>query len=224
MLPAEHPSAACKMQWVSAVPLLSAENSFASLPEEAPRTTDLVRVRDWLPDIQIDLRYAAEENFTGQRIYNFSDAWLRYGTVQKLASVMRRLEPQGFSLLIWDAFRPAEAQFRLWEAYPDPVYVADPSRGHSSHSRGGTVDLTLVTREGRPVEMPTDFDDFSSLADRDYCDVPETAAANARLLEETMAACGFLPYTGEWWHFSDQDVYPVEKNFIPPADPGYAQS
>ena len=108
-----------------------------------------------------------------------------------------------------------EAQFRLWEVCPNPVYVANPERGYSSHSRGNTVDVTLALEDGTPAEMPTGFDDFSPLADRNYSDVSEIPAANARLLEDVMADCGFQPYSGEWWHFSDTDSYPVEADFVP---------
>ena len=78
------------------------------------------------------------------------------------------------------------------------------------------MDLTLAALDGEPVEIPTDFDDFSPLADRDYSDVPASAAANAQLLEDVLTACGFQPYTGEWWHFSDLDNYPVEESWSPP--------
>ena len=54
------------------------------------------------------------------------------------------------------------------------------------------------------------------MADRDYSDVPASAAANAQLLEDVLTACGFQPYTGEWWHFSDLDNYPVEESWSPP--------
>ena len=181
----------------------------------APQPDDFVPVRDDLPQVRVDLRYATENNFTGQAIYAFTDAYLRYGTVQKLAEAQAALEEAGYSLLIWDAFRPVEAQFRLWEVCPDPVYVADPETGYSSHSRGNTVDVTLTDREGNDVEMPSGFDDFSPLADRDYSDVSPEAAANARLLEDVMVECGFRPYSGEWWHFTDTDDYPVEEVFSP---------
>ncbi|MCI8910222.1 MAG: M15 family metallopeptidase [Oscillibacter sp.] len=187
------------------------------LPEPAPEPEpgDFVRVTDYLPEIRVDLRYAGEDNFTGQVIYSFSGAYLRYGTLEKLSAAQETLAEAGYGLLLWDAFRPTAAQFRLWEVCPDPAYVANPQRGFSSHSRGNTVDLTLVTLEGETVEMPTGFDDFSPLADRDYSDVPETAAANARLLESAMTAAGFRPYQGEWWHFTDTDDYPVEEDFSP---------
>lgn len=183
------------------------------VPEPAPE--DFVSVADWIPGIHTELRYATDNNFTHQVIYDFSGAYLRYGTVQKLAAAQAVLETEGYSLLIWDAFRPVSAQFDLWEICPDPAYVANPETGYSSHSRGNTVDLTLVTPEGEPVEMPTDFDDFTPLADRDYSDAGETAAANARLLEDAMTAAGFRPYSAEWWHYSDTDSYPVEETFIP---------
>lgn len=158
----------------------------AEVTESIPAPEDFVRVADWIPDIYTDLRYAADNNFTGQAIYDFSDA-----------------------------FRPVSAQFRLWEICPDPAYVANPEKGFSSHSRGNTVDVTLVTADGQPVDMPTDFDDFTALADRDYSDVGDTAAANARLLESAMTAAGFRPYSAEWWHYSDTQSYPVDEQFIP---------
>ena len=184
-------------------------------PAQEPALDEFVLVEAWLPNVRTELRYATENNFTGQIIYNFSEAWLRYGTVQKLAKAQEKLTEMGYSLLIWDAFRPVEAQWKLWEVFPDPVYVANPQNGFSSHSRGNTVDVTLVTLDGEAVEMPTEFDDFSLLADRDYSDVSEEAAQNAILLETIMTECGFKPYSGEWWHFSDVDTYPVEESFVP---------
>ena len=184
-------------------------------PEPVPEPEDFVSVTDWIPGIHTELRYATDNNFTHQVIYDFSGAYLRYGTVQKLASAQESLETAGYSLLIWDAFRPVSAQFKLWEICPDPAYVANPEKGYSSHSRGSTVDITLVTLDGEPVEMPTDFDDFTAMADRDCSDVGEKAAANARLLEEAMTAAGFKLYSAEWWHYSDATSYPVEETFIP---------
>lgn len=140
-------------------------------PTPEPEDTALVRVRDYIPDIWVDLRYAGEDNFTGAAIYDFSDAYLRYGTVRKLAAVQETLRGEGLSLLIWDAYRPQYAQRLLWERCPDPNFVANPDIGGSKHSSGGTVDITLCTSDGASVEMPSGFDEFSALADRDYSDV-----------------------------------------------------
>ena len=186
-----------------------------SIPDPPVSDDTFVRVQDYIPDLCVELKYATEDNFTGTTIYSFSDAYLRYGTVKKLSAAADMVSADGYRLKIWDAFRPTAAQFRLWEICPDPRYVADPNNGFSSHSRGNTVDITLISADGSTVEMPTEFDDFSAMADRDYSDVSETAANNARYLENVMTACGFRPYSGEWWHFSDTDFYEVDTSFNP---------
>ncbi|MCD7756150.1 MAG: M15 family metallopeptidase [Firmicutes bacterium] len=201
------------------VPTTQATESAETVETQAPEPadSDFVRVQDYLPEITVELRYATENNFTGQIIYEFTDAWLRYGTVKKLMDVQAELAKSGLSLKIWDAFRPTQAQYKLWEVFPDPTYVANPINGFSSHSRGNTVDVTLVDSTGAELTMPTGFDDFTALADRDYSDCPPDAAANAQFLEQVMKECGFIPYSGEWWHFSDEDSYPVEEDFYPPS-------
>ena len=183
-------------------------------PETLPEPSDdtLVRVLDYIPTIQVELKYATEDNFTGKVIYDFDQAYLRYGTVKKLAKAQEFFQAQGLSLKIWDAYRPVSAQWQLWDACPDPTYVANPNRTHSSHSRGNTIDVTLVDASGQELPMPTDFDDFSPLADRDYSDCSLTTAENARLLQSILEQNGFSGYQGEWWHFSDTDSYPVEES------------
>ena len=185
------------------------------LPLLDPKDTDFVRVSDYIPEVIVELKYSTEDNFTGQPIYDFQDAFLRYGTVMKLKAAADELQTMGFRLKIWDAFRPVSAQFKLWDICPDDTYVADPNKGYSNHSRGFAVDLTLVDSGGREVEMPTEFDEFTTKADRDYSDCTETAAANARMLEQTMEKFGFSGYHGEWWHFNDSQKYDVETCFDP---------
>ncbi|MDO5545286.1 MAG: M15 family metallopeptidase [Eubacteriales bacterium] len=189
-----------------------------TVPEPAPE--DLVRVADYIPGIYQELMYATDQNFTGQVIYDFSDAYLRYGTVKKLAAVCEDLAELELSIKIWDGFRPVSAQFRLWEVCPDPAFVANPQKGYSSHSRGNTVDVTLVGKDGTELEMPTGFDNFTARADRDYSDCTEAAAAHAELLEILMEKHGFKGYSAEWWHFSDTEEYPVEENFSPAQKEG----
>ena len=184
-------------------------------PEPAPE--DFVRVLDYIPGMYQELRYATADNFTGQVIYDFTDAYLRYSTVKKLAAVNEDLAQLGLALKIWDGFRPVSAQFKLWEVCPDPTFVANPTKGFSSHSRGNTVDVTLVDQDGTELEMPSAFDDFSDKANRDYSDTTKTAADHAELLEILMEKHGFDGYFDEWWHFYDNDQYPVEEAFTPPA-------
>lgn len=180
-----------------------------------PDKNEFVNVKTYIPGIYVDLKYATTDNFTGKRIYDFSEAHLRYGTVEKLKKVYQAAAADGYSLKIWDAFRPAASQFALWEIYPDSRYVANPNTGFSKHSRGNTLDITLVKADGTEVEMPSGFDEFSLKADRDYSDCTEAARKHAEYLEGIMAVNGFKAYSGEWWHFSDSDVYPVEKEYMP---------
>jgi zinc D-Ala-D-Ala dipeptidase len=180
-----------------------------------PANDEMVKVSDWIPFLFVDLMYAKSDNFTGQVIYDFSSAYLRYGTIKKLIDVQKKLNQQGYSLKICDAFRPVSAQYKLWEIVPDSNFVVDPYHGYSNHSRGNTVDVTLVTIDGDPVEMPTEVDTFSPLADRDYSDVSKMAARNATLLQNIMIDAGFKPNSKEWWHYCDTVSYPVAKDFVP---------
>ena len=181
------------------------------IPPPEPANADLVLLSDYLPEAVLDIRYATTNNFTGQIIYERAEPRLRYGTVKKLRNVCDRLEAEGYRLVVWDGWRPAEAQWKLWNICPDPTYVSNPKNGYSSHTRGGTVDITLVRLDGSPVEMPTDFDDFSQAADLDFSDVSAEAAKNAQLLQEIMIECGFKPYSAEWWHFTDTTTYDVQE-------------
>ena len=186
-----------------------------TLPLE-PDAADFVKVLDYLPEAEIDLRYATTDNFTGQVIYNFEDAYLRYGTLKKLMAASKILNEAGYGIKIWDAFRPVSAQAALFEVHPDPNVVSHPVTGYRAHCRGNAVDMTLVDLStGEELPMPTGFDDFTALADRNYSDCDPTLAANARLLEQVMSECGFKPLQTEWWHFTDTDTYPVDEFFDP---------
>lgn len=197
------------------VPPTTEPETLPTAPPEPESDDVFVRVLDYIPTAVQELRYATEDNFTGQVIYPFQDAYLRYGTVRKLKLVSEDLAELGLYIKIWDGFRPVSAQFALWKVCPDPTYVANPNTGYSSHSRGNTIDLTLVDENGVELEMPTGFDDFSAKADRNYHDCTETAANNAELLEILMEKHGFVGYAGEWWHYSDATSYLVENVFDP---------
>lgn len=176
--------------------------------EKEPEDDEYVLVNKYIPDIYVELMYATDNNFTGVRIYDFTDAYLRYGTVKKLANVQKELKEQGYSLKIWDAYRPFEAQQKLWEVYPDPNYVANPADGMKKHNLGGTVDITMVAADGSIIPMPTEFDDFSLKADRNYSDIDnEEAVNNVMILQNAMGNNGFTGYQGEWWDYSDTVEY-----------------
>lgn len=198
--------------------LLRQENTLPeqSLQEETKVTPkvsplDMVNLAEFIPEIQIDLRYATPNNFTGAIIYEDDIAYLRRGTAEKLKAAQAEFVTHGYTIKVWDAYRPPAAQFKLWEKVPDARFVINPHKGYSYHSRGVAVDVTLVDEKGREVIMPTGFDDFTARANRDYSDLDQETAANARFLEEIMVKHGFSSIYYEWWHFidSDKDKYPV---------------
>lgn len=181
-----------------------------------PDDADFVVAADYVSNLRVELAYATADNFTGQQIYAFSSCYLRYGTVTKLMEAAELLAQQGLGIVIWDGYRPLYAQQKLWDTCPDPNYVSKPGTGSQSHCRGIAVDITLYDlNTGMMLEMPSAFDDFSTRGDRDYSDCTQQAAENAVLLENVMVSCGFKPYSGEWWHYSDTNSYPIEENFDP---------
>lgn len=166
---------------------------------------EIVDLASFIPGIKIELRYATANNPCQTPIYTLKKAYLRRGTAEKLKEAQQELASYGFGLKVWDAYRPPEAQFKLWEKMPDPRFVINPYQGFSQHSRGIAVDVTLVDHTGREVTMPTDFDNFTSRADRDYRDVNEEELNYAELLRLVMEYHGFDSIFYEWWHFIDHD-------------------
>ncbi len=174
-------------------------------------STDMVDIQKYIPGINVDLKYSTDDNVYGKAIYEMKKAYLRRGTAEKLKAAQAELKATGLSLKVWDAYRPPAAQFKLWEIMPDRRFVVNPYEGFSYHSRGVAIDLTLVDNEGRELQMPSGFDDFSARADRDYGDVSSIQMNNAKLLEEVMVHNGFSSIYYEWWHFTDKkrDQYQV---------------
>jgi len=164
-----------------------------------PRGDDLVDVSAAIPDAVLDLRYATADNFTGAVLYPKAVCKLRRAVAARLAKAADALRPQGRRLLLWDCYRPSSIQERFWKLVPDPRYVANPAVG-SRHSRGAAVDLALVDAAGRPVPLPTKFDEFSEAAHRDRA-LAGPRGADARRLADAMRAAGFIGMPTEWWHF-----------------------
>lgn len=160
----------------------------------------LVNVELVAPSIQVDLKYATADNFTGQVVYDFRNCLLVKEAALRLQDVQAELKSQGLGLKIWDAYRPVAAQWKFWKLVPDERYVSDPRKG-GRHTRGTAVDLTLITKTGQEVVMPSGFDDFSEKAHRDYNHATPSEIANRELLQTVMEKHGFIGLPTEWWHF-----------------------
>lgn len=153
----------------------------------------------------IDLVYGTERNFTGKQIYQNPICYLHVDAAECLYRAIALSKPLGYGIKVFDAFRPMEAQNLLWNICPDPYYVANPHVG-SNHSRGVAVDLTLIDKEGKEVDMGTGFDEFDERSHHCNQAVSSEAQRNRFILLGIMTAAGWDLYEYEWWHYQLRDV------------------
>jgi zinc D-Ala-D-Ala dipeptidase len=161
----------------------------------------MVDLAVYIPGIVLDIRYATENNFTGQQVYDTAAAFLRKPVAEALLRVQLELRDMGLGIKVFDAYRPYQATLKFFRVYPDKSFVAAPWLG-SRHNRGAAVDLTLIDlTSGEELLMPTPFDDFSERASPTYMDLPEEAIRNREKLINIMNNHGFSVFHTEWWHF-----------------------
>jgi D-alanyl-D-alanine dipeptidase len=169
-------------------------------------------------DVVIELAYATADNITGKPFYR-ADArpYLHPDAAKSLRIAIDLARPLGCRLKIFDAYRPLEGQRALWNASPDPEFVADPAKG-GPHNRGVAVDVTLIDRAGRELDMGTGFDAQTPSSHHGRTDVPPEAQRNCLLLLGLMTAAGFEFYSNEWWHYQlfDARNYPVVAQAVLP--------
>jgi D-alanyl-D-alanine dipeptidase len=162
--------------------------------------TELVRIAPPGFDVEIDLRYAGANNFTKQPVYKSSNCYLHEAAAAVLQKTIKLAGGASYRLKIFDAYRPLEAQFKLWEHTPDPAFLANPVSG-SPHSRGIAVDLTLLDMEGKELDMGTEFDEFTPKSYHSNTEIPRQAQKNRRILLGLMVLSGWDWYENEWWHY-----------------------
>ncbi|CCQ75703.1 D-alanyl-D-alanine dipeptidase [Magnetospira sp. QH-2] len=160
----------------------------------------LIEITPQTHNVDLDIAYATADNFTGKPVYTRAACYLHPEAEALLRQAVDLAAIQGWRLKIFDAFRPSEAQWRLWNHTPDPEFLADPRRG-SPHSRGAAIDLTLLDRHGRELEMGTPFDRFSPLSHHGNGDISPAAQHNRLLLMGLMTTAGWDFYRNEWWHY-----------------------
>jgi len=175
-------------------------NEPGALKEWNMPDTRFVNIALAVAGVVVDLRYASKNNFTGHVVYDFDKCLLLHEAAERLREVQEELETMGLGLKVWDGYRPIAAQWKFWELVPDPRYVGDPRKG-GRHTRGTAVDLTLVTSEGEELAMPSEFDEFSERAHRDYTGASSEETRNRQLLFDVMHRHGFSGVSTEWWHF-----------------------
>ncbi len=179
--------------------IMGTESELAAMKSAA----DIVDIKQINPHIIVDMKYATEDNFTKRRLYDSNTCFLRKSTAAKLNKVQKELETMNLGLKVWDCYRPLAVQRVFWQILPDEQYVANPKKG-SRHNRASAVDVTLVDSQGKELQMPTGFDDFSPRAHHGCQNLPDQAIRNRELLKSLMEKAGFIPLPEEWWHYDDQ--------------------
>ncbi|MBQ6370277.1 MAG: M15 family metallopeptidase [Firmicutes bacterium] len=192
-------------------------------------SSGFVLLSDYVPGILQEIRYFSTYNFIGDRIDGYEEpcALLTKEAARALKSVSNQLNVQGYRLKVFDAYRPANAvqHFVLWGIedtdirmkycfYPDLMKQELFSKGYiasrSSHSRGSTIDLTLLDMaSGKEVDMGSPFDFFGEVSHPDCRTITEEQFENRMLLQKVMLRHGFEPIDCEWWHFTlGDEPYP----------------
>lgn len=182
----------------------------------------MVDIRALVPDIDTDMRYAGSDNFTGAPVEGYAAprCYLLRPAAEALRNAEVSLRAQGLRLRLYDCYRPVRAvrAFMAWVDNPDrrtkarnyPNLDKPDLRGGyiapvSGHSRGATVDLTLLRCDAvpcAPLDMGTDFDFFDTLANTDDPRISDAQRQNRQRLRAVMEAAGFRNYEQEWWHYT----------------------
>jgi len=173
-----------------------------------------------IDDAAYDIRYYSSNNFTGNQIngYKAPIAYMTKEGADALAAAAQDLREQGYRLLIWDTYRPQKAVDNFVEWINNPKDDGDKSfyptlkksdllKGQyimekSGHTRGSTVDLTIIKKDGSFVDMGGTFDLFSEISHPDYKKLTREQKKNRKILHDAMIKAGFKGIDSEWWHFT----------------------
>lgn len=200
-----------------------------------------VLLAEHVPGIIQEIRYYSTYNFIGDRIDGYEEpcALLTKEAARALKSVSNELTVQGCRLKVFDAYRPVSAvkHFILWGIedqdvrmkpyfYPDLQKQELFAKGYiakeSSHSRGSTIDLTLLDMAtGRELDMGSPFDRFGEISHPDYRGITQEQYDNRMLLRRAMLRGGFEPIDCEWWHFTLRDEPYPDTYFDFPVSAAY---
>ena len=201
----------------------------AEYRSETMDSSDFVVLSDFVPHIVQEIRYHSTYNFIGDRIDGYEEpcALLTKEAARALKSAANELMVQGYRLKVFDAYRPACAvrHFVLWGLedqdirmkpyfYPDlqkqELFVKGYIASQSSHSRGSTVDVTLLDmKTGKEVDMGSPFDFFGEISHPDCRTITQEQYENRMTLQRVMLRCGFEALDCEWWHFTlKNEPYP----------------
>jgi D-alanyl-D-alanine dipeptidase len=180
------------------------------------QVNQFVDILDIDPTIMLDMKYTTDDNFMNKPLYYENRALMLESTAIALRNANKKLQEHGYCIKIWDAYRPLAIQKEMWNSLSPKErkgYVANPKYG-SRHNRGAAVDVTLATLDGKVVEMPTGFDDFSPMAHSNQTtNISKDALKNREILKRAMLSSGFAGIKTEWWHYDGPSRKTAKKNY-----------
>ncbi len=186
-------------------PIISSFQDYSKSIKTNDKNT-LVDLKKSIPNVVLDLKYGTSNNFTKINLYKkVSTTYLRKDAAFALLNVNNELKSLGFSLKIFDAYRPYSVTKLMWNLVHDERYVANPTNG-SGHNRGIAVDLTIIDiQTNKELNMGTGFDNFTDSAHHSFTkNLSPQIIKNRTLLKATMEKFGFKSLETEWWHYSFQ--------------------
>ena len=184
-----------------------------------------IRVQDLDNSIEVDMMYAKDDNFVGEAMYNFTEAYLHPKAAKAVVEANKRLKAlhPGYRICIYDATRPMSVQQKMWDKVKNTSqqnYVSNPGNGGGLHNYGLAVDVSIVDEKGDSIEMGTKVDALTPLSHIDKEDalvsegkISRKAMENRRLLRRVMREAGFKSIRTEWWHFNLTTRTDAKKNY-----------
>ncbi len=195
--------------------------------------SSFIELKTLIPDLEVEMRYNSNHNFMGRRVegYKSNKVYITKEAATALVSAQQELKAQELGFKVFDAFRPQQAvdNFKSWakdisdtlakkEFYPEVDkrnlfklgYIAEKS----GHSRGSTIDLTLIDlKTKKELDMGTGFDYFGEPSHYDYPKINDQQKTNRKILRDIMEKHGFKAIESEWWHFTLKDEPFKDKYF-----------
>lgn len=162
---------------------------------------ELVQITESEFNLKLDLVYASSNNVTGGIIYQNVFCAIHKDVAPLVKLAAQHAKRAGYTLVVFDGYRPRAAQEKLWQAIPDPLYIVPPEIG-SNHTRGTAIDVTLIDDEtGLALDMGTGFDDMTTASHHNYDDLPLIVQRHRLVLLGIMLHAGFKEIASEWWHY-----------------------
>ena len=168
---------------------------------QSDEKSPLININQFDSVFTYDVRYATDNNFLKQQVYDCEQCLLIPEVAAALVDANNEFCELGYMIKLFDCYRPVSVQKKMWKIFPNPGYVGNPYKSGSIHNRGAAIDMTIVKLDSTILDTGSDYDHFGKEA---HIDHPhnDTIVQNRKQLWSVMKKHGFSPIRTEWWHFN----------------------